>query len=375
VTEVAGASSDQQALVTVFADPAGKTLYSFDKDAESGKPSCTGDCATAWPAAIAPADAKLVGHWSVITRDDGTKQWAYKGHPLYTNAKDVKIGDSNGHNVDQVWHMARLQPAQGMEIPYGIAVQEIAAAPGQGLVDVRGLTLYAFNGRVDHGVALCGDGPCGKDWKALPAGQLANPLGDFTIVARGDGIQQWAFKGHPLYLYAGDVEIGDTNGKGVDPHFQLALLERYFMPDGVLILPSERKGGLWTDAQGKTLYARDRVSYNGTGGHSARGADRGMPEIGLQIGLSGCDEGCAKDWKPLVAPADALPSGYWSVFSRTDGSKQWGYQGYALYTYMGDRKPGDMIGQDAYTLIVNDSTEKLADARHGLGLYWRTSSP
>jgi predicted lipoprotein with Yx(FWY)xxD motif len=375
VTEVAGASSDQQALVTVFGDPAGKTLYSTDRDVEPGKSSCAGECATTWPPAIAPGDAKPVGHWSVVKREDGAQQWAYKGKPLYTYAKDEKIGDGSGQNVDQVWHMAALQPADGIDMPYGVAIQEIATGPGQGLVDAHGRSLYVFDGRVEHGKAICATGHCGPEWRPLPAGQLANPIGDFTIVAREDGVSQWAYKGRPLYLYAGDAEIGDANGKGVDRNFELALVERYFLPSGVSILPNERKGGLLTNAEGKTLYARDRVSYNGTGGHSARGADRGQPQIGMQIGLAGCDAACAKDWTPLAAPADALPSGYWSVMTRTDGSKQWGYQGYALYTYAGDRKPGDTIGQDMYDLVVNDSTDKLADARYGLGLYWRTTSP
>ena len=141
------------------------------------------------------------------------------------------------------------------------------------------------------------------------------------------------------------------------------------------IRPNESKGGLLTTADGKTLYARDRVSFNGTGGHSARGGDRGNPDTGLTIGLSGSDADCMNTWQPLIAAADAQPSGYWMLLPRDDGKKQWAYQGYALYTYAGDKKPGDTIGQDTYNLIVNDGPEKLADARHGLGLYWRTTSP
>ena len=62
------------------------------------------------------------------------------------------------------------------------------------------------------------------------------------------------------------------------------------------------------------------------------------------------------------------------LMKRDDGAMQWAYQGYALYTYSGDRKPGDMIGQDTYSLKVSDGTQ-IADARHGMGLYWRVSSP
>jgi predicted lipoprotein with Yx(FWY)xxD motif len=373
VVYVPGASSDAPALVTVYADSSGHTLYTFDKDTP-GKSACAGDCAKAWPPVAAEATATPTGNWTIITRDDGSKQWALRGKPLYTFTKDKKVGDNNGQNADEVWHMAALQASEGMKIPYGISVQEVAEAAGQALVDPQGMALYAYKGDVKSGKLDCGNGPCSSVWHALEAGQLANPTGDFTIVNRDDGIQQWAYRGRPLFTYGKDVEIGDANGKGVDRKFDVAVVERYYMPPGVSIISNEKKGGLLTDANGMTLYARDRVSFNGTGGHSARGGDRGNPDTGLLIGLSGCDANCTQTWVPLKAPPDAKPSGYWMLMKRDDGSQQWAYQGYAVYTYSGDRKPGDTIGQDTYTLLVNDG-EKVADARHGLGLYWRTTSP
>lgn len=84
----------------------GMTLYTFDKDAE-GKSACNGPCAGNWPPLAAAADAKPSGDWMVVTRDDGSKQWAYKGKPLYRWAKDAKPGDRTGDNVNNVWHVAR----------------------------------------------------------------------------------------------------------------------------------------------------------------------------------------------------------------------------------------------------------------------------
>ena len=374
VVYVPGASSDAPALVTVYADSKGLTLYTYDKDTEPNKSACAGDCVKAWPVAVAPADAQPTGNWTIVARDDGAKQWALHGKPLYTSVKDKKIGDNGGQNADDVWHMTAVAPADTMKLPLGISVQEVAEAAGQVLVDARNLPLYAYDGDVKSGKVDCEKGPCGADWKPVLAGQLANPVGGFTIIDRDDGIQQWAYKGHPLYTYGGDVEIGDANGKGVDKKFQLAMIEQYYTPSGVSILANEKKGGLLTTADGKTLYARDRVAFNGTGGHSARGGDRGNPDLGTLIGVTGCDSDCAKDWHPFLAAAGSQPSGYWTLFKREDGAQQWAYQGYALYTYTGDRKPGDMIGQDTYTLLINDG-QKVADARHGLGLYWRTTSP
>jgi predicted lipoprotein with Yx(FWY)xxD motif len=86
-------------------DAKGMTLYIFDRDA-TGKSNCNGQCAVAWPPFAAAADAKPPGDWTVVTRDDGSKQWAYKGKPLYLFNKDIKPGDVNGDGVNSVWHIA-----------------------------------------------------------------------------------------------------------------------------------------------------------------------------------------------------------------------------------------------------------------------------
>jgi predicted lipoprotein with Yx(FWY)xxD motif len=86
-------------------DAKGMTLYTFDKDA-AGKSNCNGSCATNWPPLMASADSKAMGDWTVVKRDDGSMQWAYKSKPLYTWIKDTKAGDVTGDGVNQVWHVA-----------------------------------------------------------------------------------------------------------------------------------------------------------------------------------------------------------------------------------------------------------------------------
>lgn len=89
-------------------DASGHTLYTFDRDAAgSGKSACNGQCAELWPPAKAAADAKPEGDLTVVTRDDGSKQWAYKGKPIYTYAKDSKPGDTTGDNFRDVWHVIK----------------------------------------------------------------------------------------------------------------------------------------------------------------------------------------------------------------------------------------------------------------------------
>src|SRR5919112_3844372 len=72
-------------------DAKGMTLYTFDRDA-AGKSACNGQCAQNWPPLMAAANASASGDWSVVTRDDGAKQWAHKGKPLYTWVKDTQMG-------------------------------------------------------------------------------------------------------------------------------------------------------------------------------------------------------------------------------------------------------------------------------------------
>ena len=85
----------------------GMTLYTFDKDtAGSGKSVCNGPCATNWPPLMAAAGAANKGDWTVITRDDGKAQWAYKGKPLYFWVKDQKPGDRTGDGFNKVWQLA-----------------------------------------------------------------------------------------------------------------------------------------------------------------------------------------------------------------------------------------------------------------------------
>lgn len=86
----------------------GMTLYTFDKDAAgTGKSVCNGPCAQNWPPLAAAANAASSGDWTVVTRDDGSRQWAYKGKPVYFWAKDQKPGDRTGDGVNGVWRLAR----------------------------------------------------------------------------------------------------------------------------------------------------------------------------------------------------------------------------------------------------------------------------
>jgi len=91
----------------MFVNAKGMTLYTFDKDTP-GKSACSGQCALNWPPALVADNAKGAGDWTIVVRDDGLKQWAYKGKPVYTWVKDAKAGDTTGDGfMNGAWHIAK----------------------------------------------------------------------------------------------------------------------------------------------------------------------------------------------------------------------------------------------------------------------------
>src|SRR3954469_4844461 len=84
----------------------GLTVYTFDKDvAGSGKSACNGDCAVKWPPVLATAGDAPQGAFTIVTRDDGRRQWAYRAKPVYTWPEDQEPGDKYGNNYLKVWHV------------------------------------------------------------------------------------------------------------------------------------------------------------------------------------------------------------------------------------------------------------------------------
>ena len=88
-----------------FNDAHDMPLYTYAADTTPGKSACNGGCLAAWPALMATATDRDAGDWTVITRDDGSKQWAYKGKPLYTFVRDTAGQPATG--VSAAWPRAK----------------------------------------------------------------------------------------------------------------------------------------------------------------------------------------------------------------------------------------------------------------------------
>ncbi|MFC3107532.1 hypothetical protein ACFQAT_24025 [Undibacterium arcticum] len=107
VASTASAQLPAKEAAGVITTPSGMTLYTFDRD-QMGASSCNAACATSWPPFAAKADDRVQGDYTVITRDDGSKQWALKGRALYTWSNDAKPGDKTGDGMlNNAWHAAR----------------------------------------------------------------------------------------------------------------------------------------------------------------------------------------------------------------------------------------------------------------------------
>jgi len=88
-----------------LADGNDKALYTYGADT-NGVSNCTGSCLTAWPIySAASAPASLPANVTVITRADGSKQYAYKGLPLYYFSSD-SAGQVTGDGVSN-FHVAK----------------------------------------------------------------------------------------------------------------------------------------------------------------------------------------------------------------------------------------------------------------------------
>jgi predicted lipoprotein with Yx(FWY)xxD motif len=91
----------------MLVDMKGMTLYYFDRDDTGNKSNCNDKCTERWAPLAASADSQPTGDFTVITRNDGSKMWAYRYRPLYTSETDKAPGEANGAAASTQWHIAR----------------------------------------------------------------------------------------------------------------------------------------------------------------------------------------------------------------------------------------------------------------------------
>ncbi len=385
-------------------DADGRTVLASDQDA-GGVSRCVGSCAQEFPPLTAARSARAFGDWSLIRRADGQRQWAYQSHPLYTwtaekepgqVSEDVAEAEKPGQSFHfgpsrppllppHGWQVVRFNPAASLALPDGLDARLSGSAQAVALVNVNGLTLYAFDGDARRDGQLCAASGCEIAWVPLKAPAIAAGSGAFSLVTRADGAQQWAYRGRPLYTYKGDKLPGDVHGAGVDKRWTVAMVTEDFRPPQVSIRTLDGYGDV-VAYDGMTLYGGYPFEKR-WGGRNLR--DTFLHNAyykGKQLGGGAClDADCLQSWRPLPAPKDAQSDGFWEPITRSDGSRQWAYKGYALYTYAGDKQPGDHTGQAVYAFVKTEVSEQdlkqalfvqsISKAPGGLGIYWNIAKP
>ncbi|GAA3846731.1 SCO0930 family lipoprotein [Streptomyces phyllanthi] len=235
---------------------------------------------------------------------------------------------------------------------------------GEVLTDSAGFTLYRFDKDTAEPPKTTCEGECATTWPPVPASGAKAAEGiDKSLlgeVTRPDGTKQLTIDGWPMYRYAKDTKAGDVKGEGLNGAWYASA------PNGKKAAGGAAGSGSGSDDEG-------------SGSAEAIGDLPGLstredPKLGTVVvdknGMtvyrfekdtpwpmkSACVGACLEKW-PVVEPVDAADTkgidnkndgrrGY-VVLNRPDGLKQQSIDCWPLYTFSGDKKPGDTNGQGA----------------------------
>jgi predicted lipoprotein with Yx(FWY)xxD motif len=341
--------------------PPGFTLPDLDKRKS---------CDQLWKPVIAPDDAKPVGKWTIAKRKNGQSQWAYDGFPVYTSDLDTKQGDVYGGTN------AIAGGAQGaVRYPVGPTPDvppEMAMVPfrtGRMLTTKKGFSVYSSDAD-GPGKSNCKD-KCLEDWEPVAAPATAKSKGDWSIVERSPGISQWAFRGKPLYTYKEEKRTRSTTGSD-EPGWHNVYTQRALAPPSEFTVQDSRIGQVLADAKGKTIYiyqCNDDALDQQTCDHPD------APQVYRLAICGNFDPKVCQETFPYVkaAAGAAADSPLWTVMNidpntgrRAEAGQAgaisvWAYRLRPVYTYGGDKQPGDADG---------DSYGEFNGQRNGFKAFW-----
>jgi predicted lipoprotein with Yx(FWY)xxD motif len=100
----------------VLVSSTGRTLYRYTPDSK-GKSTCSGSCASYWPAYVLKGTAKPTTGSGASSSLLGTikrgksLQVTYAGYPLYLYVGDTKAGAITGEGTDKTWYVVNTKGA------------------------------------------------------------------------------------------------------------------------------------------------------------------------------------------------------------------------------------------------------------------------
>ena len=213
----------------------GWSVYSYDRDG-TNKSNCYNACLDGWTAVTAPAYARPIGEWTTFERAPGIHQWAFRGKPVYRYNTDAKIVGQDG-SENPGWHNLYTQTAPA--VPKGFVMKDTMV--GVVLGDYRGMTIYRYACTDDaldqlacdypeapqaYRFAVCGSGKetekCSQifPYVIAPAGATSGntvwstlyidpKTGKRAAANQPGALNVWAFRGRPVYTFAGVRGYGD----------------------------------------------------------------------------------------------------------------------------------------------------------------------
>jgi predicted lipoprotein with Yx(FWY)xxD motif len=330
-------------------------------------------CAKVWPPALAAANAKPVGDWTIVARTDGTRQWAYQGYPVYTSILDKQPGDVNGGTK-------RLLAGEGPVVRFPIGPPALVPSrftvvqtfQGRMLVTDDGFSVYALDGD-QPGKSIC-EASCLTEWEPVLAPQSAQPRGEWTISERSPGVRQWVFRGGPLYSHILDRRyrsIHSLQGSDV-PGWHNVYTQHAPNPPKEFTVQDALAGQVLADAHGRTLY----IYYCGDDSIDQLACDH--PDTTQALRFIVCGHGdpqrCLETFPPVLAAPDAKSdnhiwttididpkTGHRAAAGQPGVLHVWAYRDRPVYTFVEDKKPGDIRG---------NGWGEFEGARNGFKAFW-----
>lgn len=309
-------------------------------------------CAEVWQPYIAADDAKPAGAFTLITRKDGRKQWAYDEHALYTSYLDKVPGDvmaATTGNLGTDGPAAREVASAPSAIPPGFAVT--TSVLGRQLLTDKNFSVY-MSDRDGANKSNC-DAACTRTWTPVLAPASAQPQGDWSIFERTPGVRQWAFRKKPLYTRTLDPGIRSLEG-GDEPGWHNVYTQKAPVLPADFTVQESITGLVLADSKARTIYiyncADDSVDQLACDQVDSPQAYR------LAICGGGQVERCLRDWPYVVASAGAKStSRTWQVIDINpktghppapgeESLRVWAYKGSPVYTNAHDELPGDLYG-------------------------------
>ncbi|MFJ9549704.1 SCO0930 family lipoprotein [Streptomyces erythrochromogenes] len=255
--------------------------------------------------------------------------------------------------------------------PGGQLAASVTEQLGSVLTDSAGLTLYRFDKDTAKPPKSNCEGDCAKTWPVVAAGDVTAASGmDPSLlgeVVRSDGTKQLTVAGWPAYRFNKDAKPGDINGQGVGGVWFA------FGPDG----KKAAKGAPAEAAPAAPAAPAEGAPADPYAPAEGAPAQAAEPAPGLSVAkdpklgehivdgkgmtvyrfkkdtawpmVSNCVGDCLTKW-PVVPPVDkanakGITEKNYRVMDRPDGKKQQTVDCWPVYTFSGDKKPGDTNGQ------------------------------